>query len=313
MALLNTWFRCFGQRLGCKRWLWWAVFCSLLWTTQTQAATPSSPSAQPAANLDQVKLLFRQGHTLFVQRQFAESLGPLRRSFDMLGQLIQQAKTDDEKKQYQKYQRAFFATLAIAYHWNKEYVKSYLFYQRCIDAKPSQKLEELCRLNLPKVLQFLARLEIETVPKQSLLSIRGKGEPEKQPAPYQQWVSPGDVEVKIEADGYMTLQRRLAIQPGTRARFLFHLQKPSCPEEAAKPVAASAGDRLAVGSLGTTPSLAAGLPPAPQSIPQPFSAPLAGWQIGLIVAGATAGAALIGLGSFGIYTAVTSRDKFVIR
>ena len=69
---------------------------------------------------------------------------------------------------------------------------------------------------------------------------------------------------------------------------------------------------MALGSLSMSPTIAAGTPPAPASIPQPFSTPLAGWQIGLIVGGAVAGAALIGLGSYGVAVAV-SQNQGVIK
>lgn len=279
------------------------------------AESPSAWAATPQPTLDKVKSLFREGRALFVKRKFAASVKPLRSSFDMLGQLIQQAKSPDEKKKFRKYQRAFLATLAIAYHWNKDYVESYRFYTRCVAAKPSKKLEQLCRANLPKVLRFLARLEIETNPKGASLTVQSQqGAAVSSSAPYKKWVKPGPVQVKVKAKGYVSLQRQLVLQPGIQAKFLFQLRKPSCPpSQAPKPVVA-AGDRLAVSSLGVTPTLAAGAPPAPAAAPQPFASPaMAPWQIGLVVAGAVAGAALLGLGSYGVYTAVNNRSKFVIR
>ncbi|TNE50421.1 MAG: hypothetical protein EP343_08120 [Deltaproteobacteria bacterium] len=278
---------------------------------------PCAWAAASKPSLDKVKTLFRKGRALFVKRQFAASIKPLRSSFDMLGQLIKQSNSPDEKKKYRKYEKAFLATLAIAYHWNKDYVQSYQFYTRCVAAKASEKLEQLCRANLPKVLRFLARLEIETNPKRATLSLTtGSGSGIATQAPLKKWVKPGAISVRVQAKGYVSLQRQLVLKPGIQARFLFQLQKPSCPpSQAPKPVVASSGDRLALSSLGVTPTLAAGAPPAPAVAPQPFASPgLVPWQIGLVVAGAVAGAALIGLGSYGVYTAVNnSNSKFVIR
>ncbi len=301
-----------------KNILFLCLLCSVTMTVGgVRAGQAAAPTTNEPPTLNKVKKLFREGRALFVKRMFASSLSPLRKSFSMLGQLLKQAKTPAKKKLYRKYEKAFLATMGIAYHWNRQYVKSYQFYMRCVAEKPSKKLVQLCRNNLPKVLRFLAHLEIETQPsKARLLLSWSKGKKASKPSPLKKWVSPGVVDVQIQSKGCVSIRRRLLLQPGIRAKFLFHLQKPAtCSTGKPASVKVSPGDRVVLGSLGMTSTVAGGAsaPPPPSAIPQPFGSPLAGWQIGLIVGGAVAGAALIGLGSYGVVVALNNRDKFVIK
>jgi hypothetical protein len=275
----------------------------------------AAESNQREQSLQRARKLFQSGRTAFERKDYALAVRELQTSFDIVTHLSNTATEPTQKQRLERYRKAFPATLAVAYHWHRNYLEARRFYLLCVDASPSPELLKLCRDNLPIVKRFLAHLEISLLPADATLSFQQPdGQMLNQIVPLRRWMNPGTIIIHATAPEHQPLLRTIELQAGAKLQFFLQLQKTTCPVPVASSASPSApvagGERVLAGS--TVAPTALGGMQAPPQLPQPFAQPWAGWQIGLVIGGAVAGVALIGLGSYGIYYGVT-RTRYVIK
>lgn len=255
--------------------------------------------------MNQAKELYRRGRSLFREKQFAKSISWFTRSVDLIQRLERGTQDAGKRKKYKSYRLGFYATLGVAYQWQKLFLQARGYYARCQDAPAPKRIIKLCKKYLPEVEKQLAYINISSRPADAKLKyiIPQQRSVRRSPLPLKRWVTPGKLKLFLKKKGYLSLKRSIILRPGVKFEVLYDLPRESCPTPKAKPVVL-ATDTVKLG-LSTTTALTPA--PALSALPQPFQPPMPPWQIALIAGGAAIGAAALVGGTVAVVYGVTNR------
>ena len=256
-------------------------------------------------SMKEVKALYKEGKAFFHKNQYPQAIKKMRRSLFLLKNLIRVEKDQKKKKRLERIASHFSGPIAIAYHWNKDYLNAHVYYTRCEKkVQKKKKLLKLCKKYRPEVQKHLAFIKVESKPKDADIQLAfAKKKPFKIKKPVGKWFVPGTVDIKVSKKGYTTLKRKLVLRKGVKLELVYQLRKPSCKIPIRDPEIPV--QLMTLGPASSVMLMGAAAPPMP---PGPFSS--GGWPVWKIAA--VSGGVAIGIGAltFGGYQIYNRRYNY---